>query len=162
MDASQSDSRVSDFMTSHIPDFLGHFGIDFCIDGPQLEYYVYRKKNRADISCSLTFNYDGRADQINVMTFYPGLDQHPGTHYFSAVCFYMVVQHFVNFHNTGPGTRICLNTRKGIFDSFYASLKDFDFHILLFKEEDRVDIESRCLSMDIDTSMVLERALVDK
>lgn len=149
-------------MISHLPDFFDHFGINFSIDGPQVEYFVYQKKTGLDISCSLTVNFDDVAGQINVMTFYPGLCLHPGTRYLSAVCFFMLMHHYANFHNIESSCRICLNTQKAVFDTFYSSLKDFNFHIQLDGEKDRVGIESRFLSRGIDTSMVIERALVDE
>lgn len=164
MDALQPTSQVSAFMTSHLPDFFDHFGINFSIEGPQLEYFVYQKKTGLDISCSLTVNFDDVAGQINVMTFYPGLCLHSETRYLSAVCFFVVIQHFANYHHIDCDFRICLHTRKAIFDTFYALLKDFDFHIQLCGEEDRVDIESRFLflGVGIDTSMIIERIPVDE
>ena len=161
MDAQQPTCPVSAFLTSHLSDFFDHFGINFCIDGPQLEYFVYEKQTGLDISCSLTVNFDDAAGEINVMTFYPGLCLHPGTRYLSAVCFYLVMQHFANFHHIHSDCRICLHTRKAVFDTFYAALKDFDFHVTLCNREDRVDIESCFLSSDFDTTMILERPLVD-
>ncbi len=135
--------------------------MNFCIDGPQLEYFIYNKKTGLDISCSLTVNFDDDAGKINVMTFYPGLFLYPGTRYLSAVCFFMVMQHFANFNNIQRICRICLHTKKAIFDSFYASLQDFDFHLEVLGEKNRVDLESCFLSLNMDTSMVVERALVD-
>lgn len=160
MNALQPLTGVSAFMVTHLPDFFDRFGISFTIDGPQLEYFVYEKKTGLDISCSLTFNFDETAGQINVMTFYPGLNLHPGTRYLSAVCFFMVMQHLANFHHIESACQIMLNTREGVFDTFYALLQDFDFHILIYGEEDRIDIESRFLSLAINTSMINERALV--
>lgn len=156
MGTPSSPNKVSDFMISHHHDFFDHFGINFNIDGPQLEYFVYTKKTGLDISCSITVNFDGGANQINVMTFYPGLYQFSGTRYFSAVCFFMVMQHFSSFHNIQHDCRICLNTPKLVFDNFYESLKDFDFQIELYGEENRVDIASHFLPISIDTSIILE------
>lgn len=160
MTARQSPTKLSAFMTSHLPDFFNYFGIYFSIDGPQIEYFVYQKKTGLDISCSLTNNFDDKAGQINVMTFYPGLWQHPGTRYFSAVCFFMVMHHFANFHHINFDCRICLNTKKGVFDTFYSLLKDFDFNIQLLGKEEQVNIESHFLFSVIDTSMFIERALM--
>ncbi len=161
MNAFHSPTTVSAFITSHLPDLLAEYGINFCIDGPQLEYFVYHKITGLDISCSLTVNFDDVTSKINVMTFYPGLFLHPGTRYLSAVCFFMIMQHFANFHEIKRVCRICLKTEKAVFDSFYASLKDFDFHFQLSGEESRVDLESFFLSINIDTSMVIERALLN-
>ena len=160
MNTIQPRTGASTFMVSHLPEFFDRFGISFTIDGPQLEYFVYEKKTGLDISCSLTFDFDAAAGQINVMTFYPGLSLHPGTRYLSAVCFFMVMQHLANFHHIERDCRIMLHTRKGVFDTFYGLLQDFDFHILLGGETDRIDIESRFLSLAMNTSMVNERALV--
>ena len=152
---------VSAFMVSHLPDFFDRFGINFTIDGPQFEYYVYEKKTGQDISCSLTVNFGEATGQINVMTFYPGLCQQQATHYLSAVCFFMVLQHYANFHHMGPDSQILINTRKGVFDAFYKQLQDFDFHILASGDEDRVDIQSSFLPLVMDTSMISQRPLVD-
>ncbi|WP_300673658.1 hypothetical protein [Desulfoluna sp.] len=153
--------EVSTFMTSHLPDLFERYGMNFCIDGPQLEYFVYQKKTGLDISCSLTVNLDDDAGKINVMTFYPGLSLLPGSRYLSAVCFFIVMQHFANFHQIKRVCRICLHSKKAIFDSFYALLQDFNFHLQKSGEKDRVDVESFFRSSNIDTSMVIERALVD-
>ena len=152
---------VSAFMVSHLSDFFDRFGINFTIDGPQLEYFVYEKKTGLDISCSLTVNFDDAARQIKVMTFYPGLCLQLGARYLSAVCFFLVMQHFANHHHMGSDCRILLNTRKGIFDAFYAQLKDFDFNVLMYGEEGRVDIQSGLLPLAMDTSMISERPLAD-
>ncbi len=127
-------SRRTYFMTSHLPDFLSQFGIDYSIDGPQLEYFVYQKKTNPDISCSLTFKYDNAIRQINVMTLYPGLWLHPGTRYLSAVCFFMVIQHVANFYHIESVCRISLNTEKNVFDNFYSLLKDVDFYITVIRQ----------------------------
>jgi len=147
-------------MTSHLPDFLSHYGLCFSIDETQLEYFIYQKKTELDISCSLTVNFKNMEGQIEVMTFYPGLCRHPGTRYLSAVCFFMVMQHCAHFHNIERDCLIHLNTRKAVFDCFYASLKDFNFRILSYGEEDQVDIESQFVPLPVDTSMVIERVIL--
>lgn len=151
----------SAFMVSHLPEFFDRFGINYTIDGPQLEYFVYDIMNSLDISCSLTLNFDEAAGQINFMTFYPGIFQQKGCRYLSAVCFFLVIHHFANFQHIGPGCRILFNTRQGIFDAFYAHLKDFNFSVLAYGEEDRVDVQSLFMPLSIDTSMIKERALVE-
>ncbi len=155
-----SKARISAFIDSHLSDFLDHFGIGFCVDGPQVEYFVYQKVSGKDISCSLTVNLDRDAEKINVMTFYPGLCLHPRTRYFSAVCFFMVLNHFANFHHIKCGCRILLKTRKDVFDDFYSLLKDFDFHVSLIGKDALLEIESCFLPLGIDTSMIIERSLV--
>lgn len=150
----------STFIASHLPHFFNHYGISYSIDGPQLEYFVFQKITGNDISCSVTVNFDEAAGQINVMTFYPGLWLHPETRYFSAVCFFMVLNHFANFHHINCGCRISLKTGTDVFEHFYSLLKDFDFHVLFIGEGERVEIESGFLPLGIDTSMLLERVLV--
>ena len=162
MDALLPISPVSAFMSSHLPDFFDHFGINFSIDGPQLEYFVYQKKTGLDISCSLTVCFDAVEGQIVVMSFYPGLDRHSGTRYLSAVCFFMVMQHFAFFRKTGVDCRICLKTHQPIFDRFYATLKDFNFQVLLHGKDDLISIGSQFMPLNIDTSMFIERALLDE
>ncbi|MFC1843983.1 hypothetical protein ACFLZ5_04260 [Thermodesulfobacteriota bacterium] len=149
-------------MASHLPEFFDHFGIDYTIDGPQSEYFVYNIKDHLDISCSLTLNFDEAAGQINFMTFYPGIFLQKECRYLSAVCFFLVIHHFANFHHIGPGCQILFDTRQEIFDAFYAHLKDFDFHVLACTEKDRVNVQSLFIPMAIDTSMIIERALADK
>ena len=154
MDTQEPSTGCSAFMSSHLPDFFARFGIHYTIDGPQFEYFVYEKENIHDISCSITLEFDAAAGLINFMTFYPGISLLKGGRYLSAVCFFLVLQHFANFHHIGSGCRILLNTRQGVFDAFYALLQDFDFHILVCREEDRIDIESLFLPLAIDTSMI--------
>ncbi len=155
-------AAVSPFMVSHLPDFFDRFGINFTIDGPQFEYYVYEKKTGRDISCSLTVNFGKAKGQINIMTFYPGLCQQETPRYLSAVCFFMVIQHYANFHHMGSDCQILINTRKEVFDAFYAQLQDFDFHILKNGDEGRVDIQSHLVPLVMDTSMIGQRALVNE
>jgi len=148
-------------MVSHLPEFIERFGINYTIDGPQLEYFVYEKKTNLDISCSLTVCFGAAAGEIRMMTFYPGLCLQHGCRFLSAVCFFLVMQHFANFHHIESECRILINTRQGVFDTFYAMLKDFDFHLVICGEDDRVDIQSRFLPLGMDTSMISERALAD-
>lgn len=162
MDAQLSTTGYSAFIASHLPEFFERFGINYTIDGPQSEYFIYEKMTGQDISCSLTLNFDAAAVQINFMTFYPGISQQQGGRYLSAVCFFLVIQHFANFHHIESGCPILLNTRLKVFDTFYAQLQDFDFHILDFGDEDRIDIKSLFLPLSMDTSMISERALADK
>lgn len=160
MDLQLPTSCGSAFMVSHLHDFFDRFGVSFTIDGPQLEYFVYAKNTGQDISCSLTVSVDEAAGQINCLTFYPGLCLHPGTRYFSAVCFFMVMQHFANFHHISSDQQILISTRNGVFDTFYALLKDFDFHILMTGEDGRVNIQGHFLPLVMDTSMVNERLMI--
>lgn len=153
---------ASAFMVSHLPDFFARYGLSFAIDGPQLEYFVYDKKTGLDISCSLTFDYDVAKGVVNVMTFYPNIHPCADSRYLSAVCFFMIMQHLASFYHINCHCRILLQTRRGVFDSFYALLKDFNFHILLYGEEDRIDIESRFLALTMDTTMINQRALVEE
>jgi hypothetical protein len=149
-------------MSSHFTDFFNNFGISFSIDGPQLEYFVFMKETGIDISCSLTLGFDDPPGGIDVMTFYPGLNLHPNTRYLSAVCFFMVMQHFANFHHIGVNCRIHLNTCRDVFDSFYSLLGDFDFHVMLGGAAgNMINIESQFLPLNIDTSMFDLRALPD-
>jgi len=162
MDMQQPTAGCSAFMATHLPEFFDHFGIDYTIDGPQLEYFVYNRKDHLDISCSLTLNFDEAAGQINFMTFYPGIFLQKGCRYLSAVCFFLVLHHFANFHHVGAGCRIFFNSRQKVFDTFYALLQDFDFQVLAHGEEDRVDIQSIFMPLAIDTSMISERPLTDE
>ncbi|MCJ7616868.1 MAG: hypothetical protein MUO43_10075, partial [Desulfobacterales bacterium] len=84
------------------------------------------------------------------------------TRYFSTVCFFMVMQHLTNFYHIEYDCQILLNTKKAVFNTFYALLKDFGFYILVSGEKDLVDIESRFLSLAMDTSMINERPPVDE
>jgi hypothetical protein len=159
MDVQLPSTEGSAFMASHLHAFFDRFGINYAIDGPQLEYFVYERKTGQDISCSLTVSLDEAARQINVMTFYPGLCLLHGTRYFSAVCFFIVMQHFANFHHIRSDYQILLSTGPDAFDTFYSLLKDFDFHILINGEKGLVAIQSSFLSQTMDTSMINERPL---
>ena len=153
---------ISTFMRSHIPEFLDRFGINYTIDGPQLEYFVYEKRSGLDISCSLTIGFDEATEEIKVMTFYPGICLQQGARYLSSVCFFLVMHHFAAFHHRESDGHILVNTRQGIYDTFYARLQDFQFHILREGEKDRIDIASPFLPILTDTSMIIERLLVEE
>ena len=162
MNTKKPGTGCSAFMASHLPEFFDRFGINYTIDGPQLEYFVYDIKDHLDISCSLTLSFDKAAEQINFMTFYPGIFQQKECRYLSAVCFFLVIHHFANFHHIGPGCQILFNTRQGLFDTFYSHLKDFNFHVMACGEEDRIDVRSLFIPMATDTSMISERAFADE
>ena len=160
MDKQLPTTGCSDFMTSHLSDFFERFGINYTIDGPQLEYFVFKKDNGEDISCSLTGYFDEQTGEIKMMTFYPNICSQEDCRYLSAVCFFLVMQHFANFHHIESDCQILFNTRQGVFDTFYALLQDFDFHIIVHGEMDRIDIQSRFHPLGMDTSMISERALL--
>jgi hypothetical protein len=162
MDMQLPATGCSDFMATHLPVYFERFGMHYTIDGPQLEYFVYKKENGEDISCSLTGYFDGQNGTINMMTFYPGICAQKDCHYLSAVCFFLIMQHFANFHHIESDCQILFNTRQGIFDRFWALLQDFDFHIMVHGEGDRVDIQSLFQPLGMDTSMISERAIADQ
>ncbi|KPJ99304.1 MAG: hypothetical protein AMJ60_05440 [Desulfobacterales bacterium SG8_35] len=161
MDVQRPSTGSSAFMVSHLPDFFDRFGINFTIDGPQLEYFVYEKKNGLDVSRSLTICLDEPGGEIRMMTFYPALSMHQGCRFLSAACFFMVMQHFANFRHIASGCQILIETRKGVFDAFYALLKDF-VHIVICGKGDRVVIQNSFLPLGMDTSMISERPLADQ
>lgn len=151
----------SDFMVTHLPEFFHRFSINYTIEGPQLEYFVFDKEKGRDISCSLTGYYEMSAGEIRMMTFYPNICAQHDCHYLSAVCFFLVMQHLANYYHIESDTIILFNTWQGIFDRFWALLQDFDFHIVNCGEKGRVDIQSPFLPLIMDTSMISERALAD-
>ena len=107
MDMQLPATGCSDFMATHLPVYFERFGMHYTIDGPQLEYFVYKKENGEDISCSLTGYFDGQDGTINMMTFYPGICSQKDCHYLSAVCFFLIMQHFANFHHIESDCQIC-------------------------------------------------------
>ena len=153
---------ISPFMISHLPDFFARYGLSYTIDGPQLEYFVYDKKSGLDISCSLTFDFNAPLAVIKVMTFYPNISPCVDSRFLSAVCFFMVMQHLAGFYHIDGDCRILLRTRRDVFDTFYALLKDFNFRDLLCDEEDLICIGSRFHALSIDTSMIDQRALIEE
>ncbi len=159
MDTFHPPGRISPFISSHLSDFFNNFGISFSVDGPQLDYFVSRNETGADISCSLTIGFDDPAGPIEVMTFYPGLNLLPHTRYLSAVCFFMVMQHFAGFKHIEVNCRIHLNTCQDVYDSFYSLLKDFNFQIIPGGLDNLINVESCFLPLDIDTTMFKLRAL---
>ena len=161
MDTQLPTTGCSEFMVSHLPDFFNRFGISYTIDGPQLEYFIYDKESGQDISCSLTGFFDHEAGEIRMMTFYPGICLQHDCHYLSAVCFFMVMQHFANFHHIKSDCLILFNTRQEVFDRFWALLQDFDFRIMAYGEENRIGIQSLFQPLGMDTSMINIRALAN-
>jgi len=146
--------QASPFIILHLPDFLDKFGITYSNNSTQLEYYIYSKKTGLNISCSLTLSYDEALGQINIETFYPRLHVYPETRFFSAVCFYLIIQHFANFHQIKYDCCISLNTNKIIFKTFYRLLKDFDFSIKYSGRDGHVNIVSHFSTSKIDTSVI--------
>lgn len=152
-------TKISSFMLLHIPEFSDRFGISYTIDGPQLEYFVYEKKTGLDISCSMTLSHDAAQKEIRVMTFYPGICLQQECRYLSSVCFLFIPQLFAAFNHFGSDNHILINTRNGVYDTFYARLQDFNFQILQGGEEDRTDLQGNFPPLILDTSMFSERPL---
>jgi hypothetical protein len=149
--------KPSLFIQKNTPPFLDRFGIFFTIDGPQIGYCISELKSKKDISCSIEISMDREKKRIDVLMFYPGLSQLPDTHYFSAVCFFLVIHHFTLYFHLTSEYSIFLRTKPNIYNSFYAHFIDFKFSINHNGKDLLGDASCRFHPMDVDVSMITER-----
>ncbi len=117
------------FMEIQIPAFFQRFSLSYAKDGACIEYFLYSKEKKYEISTALIVSHDVYAKAINVSKFYPEIYRESLPRYMSAVCFFMMMHHAAAMFDIHCDCNICLETRCQVFESFYQRLKDFDFVI---------------------------------
>lgn len=151
--------KPSLFMQENTPFFLDRFKISYSQDESQMQYCISEIKSNKNVSCSIEISMDENTKHINVLMFYPGLDQLPDTHYFSSVCFFLIIHHFTQFFHLTSQYSICLNTKRIIYNSFYSHCDDFKFVQDNDKNNEMVDATSLFHPMDVDVSMITKQLL---
>lgn len=151
--------KPSLFIQKHTPFFLSRFKISYTQDESEIEYCISEIKTKKNVSCSIEISMDADTKRINVLMFYPGLDQLLDTHYFSSVCFFLIIHHFTQFFHLSSQYSICLKTKKIIFNSFYSHCDDFKFILCSEKNNEMVNITSFFKPLGVDVSMISEKKL---
>ena len=154
----QAAGPASEFIQKTIPRFLARYTIRYLAEGDCIEYFLTDKKTNDEISQNLVISLNRFARQIEIIRFYPELNQQPGTKYFSAVCFFLLVHHFARHHGISNNYKIFVRTQPEIFTRFYKSLIDFNFYPK-FEIANTIDLLSDFTKTDVDTSIINEKIL---
>jgi len=144
----------SSFMEIHVPAFFKRFCLSYKRDGECIEYFLYSKEKKQDISTSLIVSHDVYAKAINVSKFYPEIYKEALPRYMSAVCFFMMMHHAATLFDIHCDCRICLETRSNVFKSFYERLKDFDFVIHQHRISDNCNVRGCYHDFPVETAMI--------
>jgi hypothetical protein len=149
--------KPSLFIQKNMPLFLNRFTIFYTLDESQIQYCIHEIKSDKDVSCSIEINMDCEKKRINVLMFYPGLEQLPDTRYFSSVCFFLIIHHFTLFFHLTSNYSIFLRTKETVYNDFYSHLLDFKFLIERTLNDAMVDANCHFFPIDVDVSMITER-----
>jgi hypothetical protein len=102
--------------------FISCLSQDFCNN-----YFIKDKITNEVISRELVLTLDKFSKEIHVSRFYPELKLQPKCKYFSAACFYLLVQHFAMDKKLDDKYHVSLDCTPEVFSSFYTKLLDFHF-----------------------------------
>jgi len=146
---------ASQFILDKIALLLYRFSFSFCLKGGMIEYFITDRESGAVVSFSVILANNTFAHQIHVCKFYPGLYRLHDCRYLSAASFFLCIHHFAQLFSLSRDYSIFLQSRQEVYHDFYATLKDFSFHILHPGQGNNVDVLSSYMPIVIDTSMVL-------
>lgn len=119
----------SEFLSTHIPLFHKRFSLSYSRDFSCVEYFLFSREKKADISQNLILSHDAGGGRIYVSRFYPELYKEADAKYLSAACFYMLIRHAFNLFQLRNHCPVWLETNDTVFHDFYERLREFDFHI---------------------------------
>lgn len=142
------------FMEIQVPAFFRRFSLSYRKDGRCIEYFLYSREKKHEISTSLIVSYDVYAKAINVSKFYPEIYKESFSRYMSAACFFMMMHHAAGLFDIHCDCSICLETRAMVFKSFYQRLKDFDFIIHQCRISDNCNVRGRYHDFPVETGMI--------
>ena len=142
------------FMEIHTPDFFRRFSLSYTKDGTCIEYFLYSKEKKHDISTALIVSHDVYAKAINVSKFYPEIYREALPKYMSAVCFFIMMHHAAAMFDIHCDCSIYLETRRQVFDSFYERLKDFDFVIHHHRISENCNVKGCYHDFPVKTDMI--------
>jgi hypothetical protein len=142
-------------MQENIPELLRRYEISYCKEDDCVEYFITDKKTHEQISYALVLSLNRFAKQINVGRFCPELYKQPHCKYFSAACFYLLINHFAKIYHLAEGYGIYLQTKPATYKKFFSMLKDFNLQvkrIILCNTAEVCDVYHQD---NIDTSMIV-------
>ena len=147
-------SQVLSFMDIQVPLFFDRFALSYTQDGTCIEYFLYSREKKCEISTALVISHDVVSSAIHVSKFYPEIYREPLPRYMSAACFFLMIHHAAAVFNIHCDCPICLETRQSVFESFYRRLKDFDFVIHRHRINDNCNVRGCFHDMLMDTHMI--------
>lgn len=142
------------FIQKHIQRLLNHYTLSYCRKDNYTEYFITNKQTNRRISYALKLSYYHPTNRLHVAKFCPMLSQQPDSKYLSAACFYLLIHHFIQTYQLGGIYGVSLKTDKKTFETFYARLKGFNFHIHKQGLGKIVEIHSDYMPVSVDTSRV--------
>jgi len=152
---------LSKFMQEKLPVLLRRYEISYCKEADCIEYFITDKSTHEQISYALVLSLNRFSKQINVGRFCPELYKQPNSKYLSAVCFYLLINHFAKIYHLSEGYGIYLETKPATYKKFFSMLKDFNLQvkrIILCKTAEVCDVYHQD---NIDTSMIKDRLKVE-
>jgi len=157
----KSEPLASEFILDKISQLLRRFSFSYSLQGRMIEYFITDLGTGAVVSFAVILANNIFAHQIHVCKFYPGLYRLDNCRYLSAASFCLCIHHFAQQFGLGRDYSIFLQSQQPVFHDFYATLKDFSFHILHPGPGENVDVLSPYVPAAMDTSMIQPLPLTD-
>lgn len=148
------DQIGSPFLTLHMPELLERFSFSYEQDDTCLEYYLYNKKDRGQISKTLIYSHNTFSKSLYVSKFYPEIYKELNCKYLSATCFYLLAHHAVGKFHLLDNCDVTLETDTCVFEQFYSKLNEFDFRIKHNRPSDRVCLTGHYHALPFSTDMI--------
>ncbi|SMD00811.1 Putative zinc-or iron-chelating domain-containing protein [Desulfocicer vacuolatum DSM 3385] len=150
------------FMEIQVPAFLRRFSLSYIKDGTCLEYFLYSKEKKHEISTALIVSHDVCSHSINVSKFYPEIYKETTPKYMSAALFFLMMHHAAGIFDIHCDCKICLETKRMVFESFYGRLKDFDFFIHRHHVSNNCNVQGCYHDFPLETAMIREESPSDR
>jgi len=148
------EASESSFMAIQVPSFLDRFSLSYQRDGSCIEYFLYSREKKMEISTELILSYDAYAKALNVSKFYPELYRETLHKYMSAACLFLMIHHAASVFGIHRDSFIFLETRNQVFEGFYSRLKDFDFLVHHERTGDDCNVRGIYHVLPVETSMI--------
>ena len=154
MDNCPVEKHTPTFMEIQVPLFFQRFSLSYTKDGKCIEYFLYSKEKKHEISTALIVSHDVFSNSINVSKFYPEIYKESTSKYMSAACFFLMMHHSAALFDIHCDCGICLETKRMVFDAFYGRLKDFDFNIHRHHVSDNCNVWGHYHDFPLETTMI--------
>ena len=151
------DIDENEFIQNNVQRLLNHYTLSYCPEHSGTEYFIFTKQTKRKISYALKLAYYHPTNRLHVAKFCPMLARQPDSKYLSAACFYLLIQHFIQTYQLDGIYGISLKTDKKTFETFYARLKGFNFHIHKEGRGNIVEIHSDYTPLPLDTRTIAKQ-----
>lgn len=150
-----SDATDFSFLKQHIPKLLNRFSLSYeKNDDTCIEYFLFSKERRIEISRSLIVSYEVFSKSLYVSKFYPEIYKELNCKYLSAACFYLMAHHAVKEFCLADNCCVNLEAEEPVFDQFYSRLNDFDFKIQCNRPSNQLYLRGHYHKMPLSTTMI--------